>query len=118
MKMTMMRAPVLLTTLLLSVLGLAVGQDDAAAAAAVEVTPEACFQGFGALQFRFDAYDRYTEFFRNESTMINPQAGTYTGLCGRPSPNGPHGRGRRRCRLGAVHDYTGSPAGRHGRGLH
>ncbi|CAB9501020.1 expressed unknown protein [Seminavis robusta] len=49
------------------------------AASGQEVTPEMCFQGFGGLQFRFDAYDRYNEFFRNDSSLISITAGIYTG---------------------------------------
>ena len=68
-----MKSLVLFSALLLSSLSVTVGQEDDT------LTPEKCFQGFGALQFRFDAYDRYGEFFKDDSALINWQAGTYTG---------------------------------------
>lgn len=55
-------------------MSVSVGQQEDAA-----LTPEKCFQGFGALQFRFDDYDRYGEFYKDDSALINWQAGTYTG---------------------------------------
>ena len=61
------------------ILSLFFGSLLAVAASAQDVTPELCFQGFGALGFRFDEYDRYTEFFHNDTDFISISAGIYTG---------------------------------------
>jgi hypothetical protein len=38
-----------------------------------------CFAGFAGLGFDFEAYDRYDEYFREDSVLVLAQAGRYTG---------------------------------------
>ena len=46
---------------------------------ATAVTPQLCFGNFVGLEFTFNDYDRYPEFFHDDSILTYPMAGKYKG---------------------------------------